>query len=281
MGSASYESVAATHRTRGWQVALGNGTVTSYGELDRQGAPTAIGVAFSTTALDGLPAGSANRHCFNRSAEGEIVAGTKCPHSVEHVIPLPDAVARRVDIPFKWVLLNWNSVGHIPPGVYDLPHFDVHFEMLPIADIFAIEAGPCGPEFVRCDQFQVAKKPIPPNYVPADCHDLDAVVPAMGNRLIDLAGAEFNKQPFTHSFICGAYDGRIVFYEEMVSRAHLLSKPGACTAIKAARAIAAGGFYPTASCIRHDARTGQYSVSMERFVHRQAAAPVTPALPQK
>ena len=273
LGSVAYESGAAPNRTAGWQAALGNGTVTSYGEFDRQGAPTAIGVAFSASALDGLPATSANRHCFNRSAEGEIVAGTKCPHSVEHVIPLPDAVTRRADMPFKWVLLNWNSVGHIPPGVYDLPHFDVHFEMLPIADIFAIEVGPCGPDFVRCDQFQAGKKPIPPNYVPADYHDIEAVVPAMGNHLIDLTGAEFNKQPFTRSFIYGAYDGRIVFYEEMVARAYLLSKPDACAPIKTAKAVATDGFYPTVSCVRHDARTGEYSVSLERFVLRKAAAP--------
>ena len=37
------------------------------------------------------------------------------------------AASARADIPFKWVLLNWTPHGHIPPGVYDTPHFDVHF----------------------------------------------------------------------------------------------------------------------------------------------------------
>ncbi len=32
------------------------------------------------------------------------------------VIPLPDAVARRTDIPFKWVLLNWNPLRAHPSG---------------------------------------------------------------------------------------------------------------------------------------------------------------------
>ena len=27
-----------------------------------------------------------------------------------------------MDIPFKWVLFNWNLHGHVPPGVYDLAH---------------------------------------------------------------------------------------------------------------------------------------------------------------
>ena len=102
-------------------------------------------------------------------------------------------------------------MGHIPPGVYDVPHVDVHFEMGPIADIFAIEPGPCGPEFVRCDQFQTTRKPLPPNYVAPDYVDVEAVVPAMGNHLVDTTGPEFQKQPFTRSWIYGVYDGRVIF----------------------------------------------------------------------
>jgi len=106
-----------------------------------------------------------------------------------------------------------------------VPHFDVHFVMEPIENIFAITAGPCGPEFVRCDQFETAKKPVLPNHVAADFRDVDAVVPAMGNHLIDLTGPEFQEQPFTHSWIHGVYSGRIIFKEVMLPRALLLSKP--------------------------------------------------------
>ncbi len=31
--------------------------------------------------------------------------------------------------------------------------------------------------------------------------------------------------------------------------------------------------YPTVSCIRHDARTGEYTVSIEGFAFREAQAP--------
>ena len=194
-------------------------------------------------------------------------------HGFEHVIPLPDSAARRADIPFKWVLLNWNPAGHIPPGIYDVPHFDVHFEMVPIAEVFAIDSGPCGPESVRCDQFQIARKPVPPNYVPAEYQDVEAVAPAMGNHLLDLTGPEFNKHPFTRSWIYGTYDGKVIFYEEMVTRSHLLSKPNVCSPIKMAKAVATDGFYPTVSCIRHNAATGEYTVSIEQFVLRKASAP--------
>jgi hypothetical protein len=265
---------AAPARHLGAQAAIGAGTVSSYAELTGQGEPAAIGIVFSPTALSGLPTGGSHwHHCVDRNRDGAVDQATECLHTFEYVIPLPDAVARRGDVPFKWALLNWNPMGHIPPGIYDVPHFDVHFFIEPIADVFALQAGPCGLEFVRCDQFEVAKQPIPSNYVPPDFRGVDAVVPAMGNHLIDLTGPEFNKQPFTRSWIFGVYGGRVTFWEEMVSHAHLLSKPNACNPIKLPAGVATSGFYPTVSCLRHSAATGETTVSLESFVFRAASPP--------
>ncbi len=278
-GCSSEHGGTPASRTAGWQLKVGNGTVSTYTELERGGAPAAIGVVWSSGALEGLPSDSDEHRCFGRGKDGAIGADTKCQHTHEFVIPLPDAVAQRTDIPFKWVLLNWNPVGHIPPGIYDVPHFDVHFEMGAIADAFAIEPGPCGPESVRCDQFQTARKPLPPNYMAADYVDVEAVVPVMGNHLIDTTGPEFQKQPFTRSWIYGVYDGKVIFYEAMVTRAYMLSKPDGCLPIKAPKAVAVSGLYPAEYCVRHNATTGEYSVSMEKFSRRDASAPE--AVPSK
>lgn len=264
----------STERILGWRSDLGNGTVSSYAEFEDSGAPTAIGVVFSASALDGLPSEPSDRHhCVDRNKDGVVDQPAECLNTHEFVIPLPDAVTRRSDIPFKWTLLNWNPVGHIPPEVYDLPHFDIHFYIEPIANIFAIESGLCGPEFIRCDQFEVAKKPIPPNYIHPDFKDVDAAVPAMGNHLIDLTSPEFHKQVFTRTWIYGVYDSKIIFYEEMVTRAFMLSKPNTCFPIKSAPAVGLSGFYPTVSCIRQDAETGEYTVSMEKFTFREVSDP--------
>ncbi len=273
LAACSTTPTTSASRIPGWQVALGKGTVSSYAEFASTGAPLAMGVVWSADALESLPAGSDEHRCFGRNEHGGMHAATRCQDTFEFVIPLPDAAARRSDVPFKWVLLNWNHRGHIPPGVYDVPHFDIHFQMAPIADVFAIEPGPCGPEFVRCDQFEKARKPLPPNYLAADYVDVQAVVPAMGNHLIDVTGPEFQKQPFTSSWIYGVYDGRVIFYEAMVTRAHMLSKPNRCMPIKSPKAVAVAGYYPTEYCIRHDAATGEYSVSMEAFRHRDASPP--------
>src|SRR5262245_28755869 len=261
-------------RHLGGQTELGQGQASSYVELTRSGEPAAIGVVFSPTALSGLPeGGSDHHHCVDRNKDGTIDHAGECIATFEHVLPLPDAVARRADVPFKWVLLNWNPVGHIPHGVYDVPHFDVHFYMEPIAKVFALQTGPCGPELIRCDQFAIAKQPVPSSYVHPDFKDVDGVVPAMGNHLVDLTGPEFQKQPFTRSWIFGAYGGRIMFYEELVAHRTLVSRPRSCAPIKQPKAVATAGFYPTISCLRYEASMGETMVSMEHFVFRAASAP--------
>jgi hypothetical protein len=269
---ASGAPTSAADRVLGWRAKLGNGEVTSFAELQATGAPKAIGIRLSADTLAGLPSEhSDGHHCFDRDGDGVAARPAECFETHEFAIPLPDAVSRRDDIPFKWVLLNWNQHGHAPPGVYDVPHFDVHFYMTPIADAFAIHAGPCGPEFVDCHDFAVAKLPLPDGLMHPDFSDVDGVAPAMGNHLIDLGGREFQGEPFTRSWIYGAYGGRVTFYEEMVTLAYLLSRPDACAAIKSPLAVADGGYYPTQRCVRYDASANEYIVAVEEFVYREAA----------
>ena len=258
----------------GMPASLGMGTVASYAEVGGAGAPNVIGVMFAASALENLPAApSAGYHCFDADKNGEIDVAVECAGWHEWVLPLPSDLARRADMPFKWVLLNWNPHGHIPPGVYDTPHFDVHFYMESIERVFAIQAGPCGPEHVRCDQFALARKPLPGNYMPASHVDVGAVAPAMGNHLVDVTGPEFKGEKFRHTWIYGVYDGRVTFYEEMVDRIFLLSKPSACSPIPSPEAVATSGYYPTQSCIRYMADKDAYTVSLEGFVMRNASAP--------
>ena len=265
---------SATGRMLGSNSSVGNGTVSSYAEFDDKGAPKAVGIVVPASVLEGLPTShSDGHHCIDRNKDGKIDKETECFGAHEWVIPMPSEVARRLDIPFKWVGLNWNPHGHIPPGVYDLPHFDVHFYIEPIEKIFAIEPGFCGPEFVNCEQFGLATKPLPSNYMHPDFKNVDAVAPAMGNHLIDPTSPEFHGKKFTRTWIYGVYDGRVTFYEEMVTLDYLQSKPTTCFPLKSPAAVGVRGYYPTQSCIRHLAQTNEYTVSMEGFALREASAP--------
>lgn len=260
--------------TLGAEARLGEGTFSSFARLDPKGAPLAIGLIFSADALNGLPAVRSDEHrCFDLDGDGAIESDQECLATHERVIPLPTDVSRRADIPFKWVLLNWNPGGHAPPDIYGLPHFDVHYVMEPIENIFALLPGPCGEEFIRCDQFERAVRPVPSNYVHPDFKDVGAAVPAMGNHLVDLSAHEFHGNVFDRSWMFGAYDGRIIFWEEMVTRDYMLSRPDTCFEIKTPSAVAVAGYYPTRSCFRFDPGTMEQVVSIEGFIYREASAP--------
>ncbi len=260
--------------TLGAEARLGEGIVTSFARFNRQREPLAIGVIFSAGTLNVLPTARSDEHrCFDHDGDGTIEADAECLPTHERVIPLPTEASRRSDIPFKWVLLNWNPTGHAPPHIYGLPHFDIHFYMEPIENVFALMPGPCGEEFLRCDQFERAVRPVPSNYLHQDYKNVDAAVPAMGNHLVDLTAPEFHGDVFTRTWMFGSYDGRITFYEEMVTRDFLAGDPNVCFEIKSPPAVEVAGYYPTQSCFRFDAKTKEHSVSMEGFVYREASVP--------
>ena len=253
---------------------LGDGMIASYVDIDADYTLRAMGVLISAGALNSLPQDPSDMHqCFDADGNDSVDVMTECSHWHEFVLPLPSEASRRLDLPFKWALFNWNPAGHIPPGVWDVPHFDVHFYIEPIENIFALKRGPCGPEFLRCDQFELATKPVPANYVHPDYEDVGAAAPGMGNHLIDPSAPEFHGAPFKRHFIYGVYDERVIFYEEMVARSYLLSKPNTCYAIKAAPDVAIWGQYPRTACVRYDPQTDQYTVSMEDFILREARPP--------
>jgi hypothetical protein len=261
-------------RLSGAPVNLGDGPVASYAEFDAAGKPKAIGVAFSRAALASLPKALSDGHrCFDANGDGVIDPATECSAWHERVLPLPSEAARRADLPFKWALINWNPAGHMPPGVFDKPHFDVHFYLEPIENVFAIERGKCGSELVRCDQYAIARKPIPSNYLPANYLDLGIVAPAMGNHYIDPADHNFHGEMFKRHWVYGVYDGRVIFYEEMLTLAYMQSKPDTCYPIATAEAVAVAGYYPTQSCIRYSSTKDEVTVSLEGFVSRTAAPP--------
>ena len=102
--------------------------------------------------------------------------------------------------------------------------------------------------------------------------DVGAAVPDMGNHLIDSKSPELVTAGtvFTHTFIFGAYDGHVIFYEPMITQAFLESRPDLCAPIKQPQAWEIEGYYPTTYCIRHLPDEGRFTVSLEDFVHRAA-----------
>jgi len=251
--------------------AMGGGLVRVYAELDADGAPAALGVRLDAAALDGLPPEmNTYSRCFDKNGNGTIDAHGECNGDYELAFALPGSLAENGRMPFSWIGVNWNPMGHPPPAPppWAVPHFDFHFYIQPEAEVRAIRPGACA-ELIDCDDFAVAQRPVPARYVHPDFIEVGAAVPAMGDHLIDSKTPELapGGPPFTETFIYGAYDGHVTFYEPMITRAFLLDRPDQCTPLKAPAAFEKPGFYPREYCIRALAG-GDYTVSIEKFVWR-------------
>jgi hypothetical protein len=265
-------AIADTITLHGEAQKLGNGLARAYTELDADGAPAVIGVTFDAGMLEGLPTmPNTWSRCFDKNGNGQIDPHGECHGDFELEFPLPPELAGIT--PFTWVSLNWNPMGHTPPAppVWAVPHLDFHFYLMPREAVRQIRPGPCA-ELIDCDDFVRAQMPVPAQYVHADHIDVGAAVNDMGNHLIDAKTPELapGGPPFTHTFIFGAYDGQITFYEPMITLAWLESRPDSCTPIKQPQAWAIDGHYPTAYCIRYRADEGTYTVTLEGFVRRTA-----------
>jgi len=269
----SYRGVCAEY---GEQTRLGNGTLTAYSQSSGS-RPLAVGMIMTDGVLDGLPSDppTDGKYCFDKDGNGTIDPMMECHNGYENQLELGANFQRSVDSPYNYVLANWNPFGHEPPGVYDVPHFDVHFYVNKDSERTAIRVGPC-PALTNCDDYALAKQLPDAKYLAPDYTDVDAVEPAMGNHLVDPTSPEFNGTPFTRTWIYGAYNRKVTFYEAMVTHQvfdglrHGTVADG-CFNIKLPSAWQESGYYPTKYCLRHRDNRSDITVSLESFVHRTAS----------
>jgi hypothetical protein len=262
----SAATVSRAHTFLGKAEEIGAGTVQSFVTLDPSGAPVAIGVALSAGALEQLPpVPNTVSRCFDLDGNGKHT-GHECLGDEERILNVP--VDASAGLPFGWIQVNWNPAGHHNTP-YAQPHFDFHFHTGDRALVEAIRPGRCG-ELVDCSDFRVATRPVPARYVPVGYIDVGAVVPRMGNHLLDSQSPELKDSlPFTHTFIYGAYDGEVIFWEPMITLDLLQETRDACMEIRQPEAFRQAGYYPSQYCVRQDKR-GQRTVSLERFRYSEA-----------
>ncbi len=262
----------ASSTLQGPEVPVGNGTARMFVELGPRGELRALGIALTEAALTGLATRmNTTSRCFDKNGDGTVTHG-ECLGDYQADLVLP-ARATDLDLPVRWATVNWNPEGHAPPAppVWSAQHFDFHFFMVEPALIQGIRTGPCA-EFIHCEDFARASTPLPERHVPEGYIDVGAAVAGMGNHLVDGRDPELADPTlgFSRTFIYGAYDGKLIFLEPMVSHAFLSSRPQQCTPVRGPKAYATAGYYPTSYCVRHDAATRTYRVTLEGLVYRQA-----------
>jgi hypothetical protein len=220
---------------------LGNGIARSWVTMDPDGKPTAIGVTLSETALSGLPP--------------SLTPGLIWTETLLHLPPEASVTG------FHHIGLNWNPKGHDPEGVYTLPHFDVHFYLISPAERERITA--------RGDDLEKCRKALPAEFVP-EGHVLapGSEEPGMGVHWVEPTSHEFHGKPFTHTFIYGSYDGRMIFLEPMMTKAFLETKPDITLPIKVPAKYQKPGYYPTRYSVKYSAVSNEYTVAIEGLTPR-------------
>jgi hypothetical protein len=221
----------------GQPVRVGNGTAKTVVRTDQAGKPVSVAVVFTETALDGLPA----------PAAGTMV-------DFPYVLPMPEAGPRTV---VDHVVVNWNPAGHPPPKIYDVPHFDFHFYLVPSADRekvhFHSENDSGDPSQ------QPAAEVVAPGYVVPP----GTAVPQMGVHAINTKAPEFNGKPFTATFIYGYYNRQLTFLEPMATVAYLKSKPTFTAPVERPARFVRTGAYPSRYEVSYDPASKTYQVALQ------------------
>jgi hypothetical protein len=265
-----------THRQYGTPVKLGGGQARSYIVLDAKngGAPLELGVAFDERAMDGLPAPMQMPPQEGGDAHAHV-------DSHEYILPLP----AQNPTPFKLVELDWNPQGHEAPGVYDIPHFDFHFYTITKAERDAIL--PTDPQYAAKANNMPAAEFIPPFValpLPPGVPPVTSAVPRMGVHMLDMRSPEIQGmlgrpelfKPFTTTFIHGAWDGKVTFFEPMITRAYIMGKKAETDpakrdeiiALPTAQRYSPAGYYPSAYRITWDAQAKEYRIALTQLAAR-------------
>jgi len=254
------------HRQYGTPIKLGDGRARTYAVIDDNagGRTLELGVALDERALDGLRAPDPARPTHDMDM---------------YDLALPERAAGA----FQFVELDWNPKGHGFP--HDVAHFDFHFWAASRAERDAIM--PDDPAFAEKAAHSPPAADVPPYYVsPATALGLPPVAvaePMMGIHWVDVRSPELQRfpggdstryQPFTRTFIYGAWDGRFTFMEPMITRAYLLAKRDVAAAatrdevipIPTSPAFPAGAFRPDAYRIAYDPVAREYRVALTRAV---------------
>jgi hypothetical protein len=179
-----------------------------------------------------------------------------------HMFPYVLEMPANHGTPFRHVAVEWNPGGHEPPGVYDVPHFDVHFYLIDVEERMAID--PADPRFGE----KAAKLPpaeyLPPGYITP----VPDAIPMMGLHWLSSSAGELQGRPFDKTFLFGSWDGELIFFEPMVTKEFVESKPRFSEPLATPSRYRVPGRYPTSYGVHWDDAAREYRISLGGFENR-------------
>ena len=223
----------------GTSVRIGHGTAHTVVRADKSGKIASVSVVFTPGMLEGLPQAT-------KGGDPDF----------PYLLPMPKRGPKTV---FDHVVINWESEGHPPSHVYDVPHFDFHFYLVSYATQLKVafkddkESG--DPSQRPAAELMPVGYILPPG----------TAVSKMGVHAVNPGAQEFHKQPFTATFIYGYYNKEQTFIEPMASLAFLKSKPTFSSPISRPASFSKQGLYPSAYGVKYDGGRKVYEVALTEF----------------
>lgn len=228
---------------KGPVVNVHEGKAWTWVQINKYGNPEKLAVSLTDAALNSVPVGGEN-------------SGHE--HSNENNWVVKFHPRARIT-PFDHLGMGWNPNGHEPIPIYGRPHFDFHFYMMTPEQVDAIP-----PYEVDSSKF---KNWPAPAYFPAGYFNAGGGVPKMGAHWVDPTSGEFNGQIFTQTFIYGSYNGKVTFYEPMITLDFLKNNNNYQRSIPQPAKVQKSGWYPTKLRVKkHDGLT---DIILDEFVFRQ------------
>jgi hypothetical protein len=210
-------------------------------EVDGKNKPLRLGATIDAKAMNSLDTG-----------------GMEMPDH-EDMLSILFPVQAKDTVPFIHLGLDWNPHGHEPAGIYDKPHFDFHFYM--ISEEYRESIPTYEAAQAKFDNFPDAA------YMPQNYIGIPGGVPQMGAHWVDITSPELNGQLFTQTFLMGSYDGKVIFYEPMITKAFILSHSSFEREVPRPAKVQKSGYYPTQMRLER-AADGSVSIVLEEFEFR-------------
>src|SRR3990170_5846311 len=230
---------------KGPEVQVHGGKAWAWVQLSKQGNPEKLGIALSDDALNSVPPADKN------AGHGHMAGN-------HWVMKLPSKANLT---PFNHVSMHWNPNGHEPENIYTLPHFDFHFYTTTPEEV--LEIGTYEKDSLRFKNVPAA------DYFPAKYINPGAPtsVPQMGAHWIDVTSPELNGKPFTETFLFGSFNGKVTFYEPMITLDFLKKNNEYVRDIPQPAKVQTSNWYPTKMKIsKHDGIT---EIILDQFVYRK------------
>lgn len=250
----------------GEQKNIGNGSIRTWLTVDKQSKePRSIGITLTESALSGLPADSDEPQ--ESSLKLRLMDGGP-NHTFEYELKFPPEAAETA---FSHMGFNWNPAGHGPKGIFTKAHFDVHFYMgtPDYRHEIVVDLQDADPTNVKDSNLEPPKQFLPPDYQLAP----NTAEPRMGSHYADVTSPQLKPGNFSNIFLIGVHGGSILFWEPMITKEYLETKPQFNSKLKLPEAYPVSGYYPTAYSVVYDQEHKEFNISLDGLTFRSSSYP--------